>query len=215
MRMSIEPEDHVRVPVQQRQHLSAAEQWLTVGSRMPGQRMNEAFDTMMREDHHKAIVGRGPHRTPGDVDVVRVHLGEPCFEPTGLIMIKAAGCSAGKAVCVQRDEPDLASVVDVVGGTIDAISLRETMAMRPRRRLEMGFHELLSRHRSARGIGRDPHGRSGHEYLGSVRKELEGTVVVEVVGQRPGLDLTDHCGSDLGAYRPDTLIQCLVIAKAR
>ena len=97
----VEPEDDVRVPVQQSQDLGTAEEWLAIWSGVPGPGMNEALDAMVREDHHEPIIMAGVHVIAGRVLVARVHLGEPCFQPARLVVIHAAGRPAGDAVRVQ------------------------------------------------------------------------------------------------------------------
>src|SRR5580700_3065800 len=110
---------------------------------------------MMGEQDHQPVVATGLDLAPVRAAVSRVHLGEPGFQPAGLIPVEAPGCSAGQAVGIERDEPRGRGVVHVVRGTVQPVTFTEPVPERSRAGPEVGVDEIPPADRPAERTGRD------------------------------------------------------------
>jgi putative spermidine/putrescine transport system ATP-binding protein len=185
VRMTVQPQDHVREPVHEGKQVGRGQRRLDARPRVCTAAIVQRVAAVMREQDYEPVVVAGLDLLPVRAAVRRVHLAEPGFQPAGLISVKAPGRPAGQAVRVQRDEPYRGRVVDVIRGAVQPVALAEPVPERPRAGPEVGVDEIPPADRPAEGIGRDRPRRAGHERLGAGGEQLEGLVMVEV-GRQSG-----------------------------
>jgi hypothetical protein len=156
--VAVEPQHDVAEPVQEGKEIVLAEQGLPTRAGVPG--IGQRVDPMMGENDDQTILVAGPDLMPGRSPVARVHLGEPCLQPPGLLVVQAPRGTSRQTVRVQRDQPDGRGVVDVVRGAIQPVLLGEPVPCRTGTRPEMGPHEIPPADRPPPGVGGDGAGRA-------------------------------------------------------
>ncbi len=181
---------------------------------MPAPGVRQRVHAVVGEQDDQPVVLPGRDLLPGRPAIGRVHLGEPVFQPPGLLPVQAPVGPAGQAVGVQRDEPRGWCVMDVVGGSVAEIFVGKAVPGWARARPEMRGHELAAGDRPAVGIGGHVAGRTSHERLRAHREQLEGLVAVEPVGQPHRLPVTGQRGDQARGPRAHALVEGFVVAEA-
>jgi hypothetical protein len=211
VRVPVQPQDDVAEPVQEGKQIVLPEKGLPARAGVPG--IGQRVDPVVGKDDDQTIVMAGPDLMPGRIPVAGVHLGEPCLQPPGLLVVQAARGTSRQAVGVQRDQPDGRGVMNVVRGAVQPVLLGEPVPCRAGSRPEMGRHEIPPGDRPPPGVGRDGADRASQEGFGALGEQFQRPVMVEHIRQRPWLPAADPGVGQAWRCRTDTLVERLVIAE--
>jgi putative spermidine/putrescine transport system ATP-binding protein len=91
VRVAVQPQDHVREPVQQGEEVGDIQGWFAARAGVSAAAVVQRVAAVMGEEDHEPVVVAGPDLAPVRTAVGRVRLAEPGFQPAGLISVEAPG----------------------------------------------------------------------------------------------------------------------------